>query len=315
MSVRPLDWRDLTTLHHYRDQSVFLDSALVLTRGPLLVPGALLSFLAPGMGIFTAVSLAENRHDPNLVGQIIHVLGSSFAHLTFVTPGDALDSPALLPLIEYLIAAAGQRGAFRLLADVDERMTIFEVLRRSSFAIYSRQRIWQLTQRIPERPSADRNQRRWRAAFRRDALAIQTLYNNLAPGLVQQIEPFVADQRPRGMVYRQGDDLLAYVELRYGGRGVWVQPYVHPDVQDASELFADLLHGLTARGSRPVYICVRSYQSWLEPFIEELGAEAGPRQAVMVKHLTSLQKAARSYVMPALESGQTEVTASLVPGE
>jgi hypothetical protein len=316
MTVRPFDWRDLAHLHRLRNQSVFLDSALVLTRGPLLVPGALLSFLAPGMGVFTAVSQGENKHAANIVGQIIHLLGSPFAHLTFVTPDDSLDSPALPLLIEYLISVSGQRGAFRLLADVDEHKIIYEVLRRSSFAIYSRQRIWQLTRRIPAPRETEGSQRYWKIATRRDALAIQVLYNNLVPGLVQQIEPFVIDQRPRGMVYRQGDDLTGYVELRYGQRGIWAHPFVHPDAQEVSESFADLLHSLTSRGNRPVYICVRSYQSWLEPFLEDLGAEAGPRQAVMVKHLASLQtQPARAWnaagAMPALESGQPEVTASI----
>ena len=56
MTVRPFDWRDLGYLHHIRSQSVYLDSALLLTRGSHLVPGALFSYLAPGLGIFTAVS-------------------------------------------------------------------------------------------------------------------------------------------------------------------------------------------------------------------------------------------------------------------
>jgi hypothetical protein len=39
-----------------------------------------------------------------------------------------------------------------------------------------------------------------------------------------------------------------------------------------------------------VYLCVRSYQAWLEPVLADLGARAGERQAVMVKHLTHLVK-------------------------
>jgi hypothetical protein len=35
---------------------------------------------------------------------------------------------------------------------------------------------------------------------------------------------------------------------------------------------------------------VRSYQAWLESVLEDLGAEAGPRQAVMVKRLVKMQK-------------------------
>jgi hypothetical protein len=35
---------------------------------------------------------------------------------------------------------------------------------------------------------------------------------------------------------------------------------------------------------------VRSYQAWLEPVLADLGARAGERQAVMVKHLARLIK-------------------------
>jgi hypothetical protein len=47
---------------------------------------------------------------------------------------------------------------------------------------------------------------------------------------------------------------------------------------------------LSGWGSRPVYVCVRSYQAWLETVLEDLGADAGPRQAVMVRRLAKTIK-------------------------
>ena len=307
MTVRPFDWRDLGYLHHIRLNSVYLDSALLLTRGSQLVPGALFSYLAPGLGIFTAVSDSPEKisTDRNtVIGQIIHLQGSSFAHLTYLTPEEALESPELGAVLDYLISIAGGRGAFRLLADIDDRTGTYEMMRMAGFATYSRQRIWQLTRHLPIQAS----NRGWRVATRKDILAIRLLYNNLVPGLVQQIEPISTDQKPRGMVFGQDDDLLAYVEIRYGHRGIWMQPFVHPDAQNITEHFTDLLQRITNRGSRPVYICIRSYQSWLEPALEELGAEVGVRQAVMVKHLGKMQKVARLQGVPALETGHPEVT-------
>jgi hypothetical protein len=73
----------------------------------------------------------------------------------------------------------------------------------------------------------------------------------------------------------------------------------------------DLVLNLPHRFSRPLYICVRSYQSWLEPRIDDLGAEPGPRQAMMVKHLAVPKKAVRSFALPALDGGQPEVTATI----
>jgi hypothetical protein len=64
-----------------------------------------------------------------------------------------------------------------------------------------------------------------------------------------------------------------------------------------------------------VYVCIRSYQSWLEAAMEDLGAEAGPKQAVMVKHLAVQQKAARQFALPALEGGQAEISAPIVRSE
>jgi hypothetical protein len=316
MAVRPFSWRDIAALNRQRDQCVFLDSALLLTRGPHVMEGALLSYLAPGTGVITAIARGaaeakseETPHsspadEPPRIGQCIHHEGSPYAHLTFLTPDMALDSPRVTELLEYLVGLCGKRGAFRLLADVDEENEAFEMLRRSSFAIYSRQRIWQLKSKRPEVEPG----RQWRHAFSRDLAAIRALYNNLVPGLVQQVEPYVA-QRPQGMVYYLNTDLLAYVELLYGPRGIWAQPFVHPDAEDVAEFMKDLIQKIPGRLSRPVYFCMRSYQSWLEPAIEELGAEAGPRQAVMVKYLAIQQKALRSLAIPSLDGGQPEITA------
>ena len=74
------------------------------------------------------------------------------------------------------------------------------------------------------------------------------------------------------MVYYQDGDLLAFVELKFGRNGVWVQPFIHPDAAGFDKYLFHLLQDLPSRGNRPLYICVRSYQSWLESAIERMGA-------------------------------------------
>jgi hypothetical protein len=212
--------------------------------------------------------------------------------------------------LDHLVQLSGERGAFRLLADVDEHTYAYEALRNCGFAIFSRQRIWQLTAKVPRLPADKAQSRMWKVATSKDAMPIRSLYNNTVPGLVQQVEPFQT-QRPKGVVYYQDDELMAFVDLKYGRRGVWVQPFVHPDAQNISECFFELLHRISKQRSRPVYICVRSYQSWLEAAVENLGAEAGPRQAVMVRHLALPQKAIRAFALPALEGGQPEITTTI----
>ncbi len=96
------------------------------------------------MGIFTCVSTRQRRYRPRSDRQVIHPTGAQFAHLTFFCPDEAMHSTALPALLDHLSGQAVERGAFRLLADVDERSQAFEALRRAGFAIYARQRIWQL---------------------------------------------------------------------------------------------------------------------------------------------------------------------------
>ena len=63
-------------------------------------------------------------------------------------------------------------------------------------------------------------------------------------------------------------------------------PVIHPEVPDVATKLASLLNELPNRQGRPVYLCIRSYQAWLEPVLEDLGGKpAAQRQAVMVKHL------------------------------
>jgi hypothetical protein len=262
------------------------------------------------MGLFTSVQSTDDSGAEQAIGQFIHPQGSQFAHLTFLTPQTALESPAATGLLDYMATVSGERGALRMLADVDEHTPAFDALRMCGFAVFNRQRIWQLT----GHPPLEAQHESWRAAASQDGLAIRSLYNDLVPALVQQAEPF-GTQRPRGVVYYRDGELLAFVELRYGQRGIWVQPFVHPDAEDISGQFISLMHKIPNRRSRPLYICVRSYQSWLEPLIEEMGAEAGPRQAVMVKHLAAAQKALRAFALPALEGGQPEITAPIARSE
>lgn len=193
-----------------------------------------------------------------------------------------------------------------LVADVDESSEAFSVLRKASFATYTRQRIW----RFGDIQSENNITQIWRVADDKHANAIRSLYHSLVPGLVQQVEPY-ADDDPKGMIYMQGDQVLAYIEFKYGLRGIWIQPFVHPDTPDLARQLGQLINQLPYRRSRPVYVCVRSYQSWLEGALGELGGEPSPTHAVLVKHLAITKKALSPVEIPAMEGTQPEATASI----
>jgi hypothetical protein len=94
-----------------------------------------------------------------------------------------------------------------------------------------------------------------------------------------------------------------------------MQPFVHPDIEDVPLLLADLLTNLPNRHSRPIYVCIRSYQTWLENALEDLQASVGPTQSIMLKHLAVAQQVKSSFSLPALEGGQQEITTPFVRSE
>lgn len=237
---------------------------------------------------------------------MVYLSGERSAHLSFVTPESACDSPLFSRLVEFLAYHAGEHGAFNLLAEIEDTHPALESLRRSGFAVYSWQQVWRL-------PDASKVQRPadglWLASQPSDEASIRNLYQSLVPPLVQGAEPFLS-RAPSGLVYRQGDEVLAFVEALSGLRGIYMVPLIHPEVQDVSALLADLIHVLPGMG-RPLYLSVRSYQSWLEYSLGQLGANAAPRQALLVKHLVMPQRAAVSR-LNVLERRQAEPTTSMI---
>lgn len=308
MNVRLFEWRDLPTLHRYRMQCLFLDQALVLTSGPIFAPtGAVLSSLSSVSGIFTLLASEDAENLAPLIGQVTHAAGQVSARLSFLAPESPLPASLLAGIIEAMAVQVGERGGLRILAEVDSDHSLYECLRQVGFGVYARQRIWRLAgtgggQTLP-------GLRRAQASL--DTAAVRFLYANLVPGLVQQVEAPPANW-PQGMVLYQGNELRVYVELRYGARGIWAQPFVHPDAGSIAEPLMRMLRDLPYRRGRPVYVCVRSYQSWLEPVIEELGAQPSSPQAVLVRHLSLARRQAVANAMVVLNGKTAEPTLPVV---
>jgi hypothetical protein len=295
--IRPFVLLDLPTLHRYRQKGFFLDTTTALTWGAAVVPaGALLTHLALATGIFTYLGKADRGKKQIIVAQVVHHNHSSCARFSFLAPESALTTAAFPQMVEYVAHQVGERGGHNLVAEVDETTQVYEVLRQSGFAIYGRQRAWSLA----GIPAPERRKNDWRPVRDRDGIAVRTLYNALVPGLTQQVE--TPPWEPlRGLVLPHGGGLLAYASLTYGPRGIMVYPFFHPDAGQVSERLAEMLSKIPNRRGRPVYIGIRSYQAWLETALEEMGARAGARQAVMVKRLVATVQKPALAPLPALK--------------
>ncbi len=236
-------------------------------------------------GSYTCV-LRQGGGQPVMIGQMHYINGERAARLSFIMPTRALESPGLVALLENLAWEAGQRGAFSLLAEVEESSPIFEGLRRAGFSVYAWQHVWKID--LPARNETDPTAL-WESASDLDDFAIRGLYQMLTPPLVQSAEQ-TPNQPLQGLVYNHKGEILGYVAPTYGPQGIFLQPIIHPGVENISKLLLSLLNHMPFQLGRPVYVAVRSYQGWLENALQELGAQAAPRQALLVKHLANIQR-------------------------
>ena len=286
MNIRPLDFLDLPTLSRFRNDALTLDSSRALTRGNPLGAAGFLSHFNPSRHVYTAIA---KENGASLLGSVIHTPGETFARLLYLAPSAHLTHPDLPLLVEHLSAQAGTWGAFHVLAEVDETSTVFPALRVSGFSVYAWQRLWDVSlvagagQKLA---LSEVEVSGWRRAHDIDLHAIQSLHHQIVPPLMQPVEP--TPRRALGYICDEG--MMCHVSPSSGVLGIVLTPLIHPDATDVEAKLAALISTLPDRRGRPVYLCVRSYQTWLEPALEDLGAKASARQAVMVKHLARLVK-------------------------
>ena len=279
--IRPFDWRDFALVRRLSEQGISFDSEAALTRGTHTLQSAVLSFLAPGVGLPTYICKYDNP-PADAFGQIRYRAGDENAHLIFVAPSYN-DSGAWEALLEHLCLEAAGRSAHNLVAEVDEHSPEFEALRQFGFAIYTRQHLWRREK--PHPPVTAIVQPRLRSQASIDSISIQSLYANIVPRLIQQVEP-PPNRHGHGFVLEENNEIVAFFDVGRGPLGIWIQPYLHPSVSDhANILIADLLCRFTDRDSVPIYVCVRSHQDWLRTPLIDLEFSPWADQAVMVKRL------------------------------
>ena len=273
MTPRALELFDLPKLPRYRDKVLSLDSRRFLTRGNPLGASSFISYLNPQRRIYTAI--IEDEREDEFIGGIVQRAEEDFARLAYLAPA----APPYA-LIDHLTAQAGKWQAHQIVAEIDENSSTFQTFRQCGFAVYSRQRIWDLSEiSLPADPPSY-----WRKQKDVDLIPIQNLQREIVPPLLQQVENFTHSSN--GMIC-QADELLVYVDITYGTRGIFLHPLIHPNTDDLRKKLLHLLADFPNRRERPIYLCVRSYQAWIEGFLEEIGAKVGEGQAVMVKHLVS----------------------------
>ena len=287
--IRPFDLRDVSLVAQLENQGTPLYSELALTRASRPLQSALTGFLSlHNRGDYTLVS----PDSPGGFAQMRPRANVPRAIVTFIAPGLAASNgiaDVWTQLLESLATAAGELGLQQLVAEAPEDGPEMTALHRAGFAIMLRQDILRFKPGSAAEPPSDLN---LRPCVETDAWGIQQLYLNTAPRLAQQAEALPRPHRSgatRSYVLEENGEVMAYLEIRRGASGAWLNTIIHPQAeQHARGVVALGLARLGRRWSAPIYCCVRRYQDWLGHPLQSLGFESFSSTAVMVKRLVVL---------------------------
>lgn len=269
---------DIPLIRRLTDRATVLDSEIEFTRDA--VDGAILSSLLPQRSLYTLVARSDKQQ---VIGQFR--MQNQHAHIIYIAPSldENMDDTVWLHILDAMAREAGKHNAHALIAEVNEDSSLFETMRTAGFAVYARQQIWR---RVPEDHIAVEPDVELKPETENDATSIQSLIINTVPPLTQQIcsPPGAMD----GWIYRKNERIEAYIAVSEGKRGIYIMPYLHPDIsREVPAVLEAAIRQMQNAHRRPVYVCVRRHQDWINGALEAMRFEQGPRQAVMVKHITA----------------------------
>lgn len=238
----------------------------------------------PSAESFTAVA-ESSEASTCLISQVLHKSGERSARLNFLVMENSNDQDDVLELLDYLNGKAGEMGALNVLAEVSESSPVFESLRKTGYSPYGWEAAWKLPKKVSLNTDADHE---WSIAAATDDPQMRGLYQSLVPPIVQAAEAY-GNGGTRRLVYRENDEIVAFVESSTGPNGLYLRPLIHPAVLDITALLNALISQFTDIG-QPVYLQVRSYQAWLLNTLEIIGGESSNHFTLLVKHLAVLQR-------------------------
>lgn len=294
---RPVTPLDLSIVRRaIQQQRLPLDITLTLTRGLSGLEDVVLSSV-PLTDLGTPTVLLR-QGESALVGQFRLRDDKTLAHLTFLAPEPEEDNVHdWAALLEGIAFEAGKRGAHVINAEVAENHPVFQAFRLAGFVVYSRQVVlYREPGRIqPSDPGLVR------PMTERDAIAINTLYTNTVPRLLQQAEPLIMTDCD-GLVYERGDHIAGYLAIMEGKHGIVIKPYFHPEVyEQVSAIILAALSHLPQAEHVPVYLYARAYQDWLRGVLDQLEFRSWADQALMVKY-TVVRAGRAELALPGLET-------------
>ncbi|MGB1287919.1 MAG: hypothetical protein ACPG7F_15375, partial [Aggregatilineales bacterium] len=294
--IRTITLTDIPLLRRLSAAGILLDTETALTRKAPGSHSTLLSSILFPAGIHTLIARGGSRQ---VVGQLRYRQEDSCAHIVYIVPeGDDEQNNSLL-ILDALAREAGRHGAHFLMAEIEPEHALYETLRQARFASYARQTIWrhQPVTRQHETPL------RLAQATPQDEIGITSLLYNIIPTMLQHVALPEGDMK--GLLYRHEGQIAAYIAYVEGERGIYALPFIHTDVADIAQELLEAAWTQLASDDVPLYICIRTYQYWLDSILDRMNFTSWTEQVMMVRHI------AAGVHQPAFSTGKLRLQGKL----
>ncbi|MGB8253120.1 MAG: hypothetical protein WCF08_07870 [Anaerolineaceae bacterium] len=288
---------------------VVLNSVLRSTYGSPSGFWWMASQFDPTQTIYTILYKRDDGGE--FIGQVRVLSQAKISYLTLLGGNEEINPNDLAFIIKDLTIRVQRMGSIHLVAEVDHKHPLLEKMKASGFGVSAWQDIWQFTHQPDFRQETDLPGE-WCPLAEVDWWQAYQLLQAVTPP-ISQMTDLPTRYLSRFWVCHKDTRIIAFADIRYGPQGIWIQPAFDPEVSHCPDLLCDLIHCLPARLSRPVYLSVRSYQSWLFRSIELLGAEYVAHQAILVKHLAGYIKEFSTSELLRLEKRKVKPSNPVLP--
>jgi len=277
-----------------------LDTLRLVTRGEPFNLRNLVHSISPPVEQY--IAYCDNDPEHPCYAQVISRVDETQGQLTFLGALDDTDQSDITCLLENLVANAGNWGTYYLTCDLPAHSPHLPGFKKAGFLTWANQSVFRLAQ-----VGLDEGKPKfaWRVWNANDMRAMTCLYRGVVPGLFQPIEPLTRKAALGLVLYHPEGDLLAYADLDYGPKGVWVQPMLSPEANDP-QMLSDLQKAIPDLYNRPVYLAARSYQPWLASLAAQLPGEIHGTQFLMVRYLVRQQKVTEPQAFAIYEGANFE---------
>jgi hypothetical protein len=286
---------------HLLEGAIALDSSFKLTYGS---PQSLWHVAAQFDPRQSVVTRLYRQGNYAFICQLRHTSQERMATLSFFSGNGEIQGDFLSGILDDMRLCTQNTGAMHLVAEVDHKLPLLEGMKSWGFTVSAWQDIWKLN--IPPYPPGSQEPvAEWCPLAEVDWWqAVQLLQSIIPP--ISQATDLPLRHRSRFWVCHQAERIIAFADIRSGPQGIWIHPTFDPGVSRVSDLVSGLSNSLPARLSRPLYLSIRSYQSWLFRSIELMNAEYIGHQAILVKHLAGHIKEPSAIELLQLEKAKVK---------